>query len=45
MNRNESNSRNLATYTMFVESDDEKGVVPLRRTANGLIDLLSPGFT
>ena len=30
---------------MFVEGDDEKSVVPLRRTANSLIDLLSPRFT
>ena len=45
INRNESNLRNFVTYAVFVEGDNEKGVVPLRRTANGLIDLLCPRFT
>ena len=44
INRNESNLKNFVTYTVFVEGDDEKGVIPLRRTANSLIDLLSPHF-
>ena len=43
--KSESNLSNFVTYTVFIEGDDEKSVVPLRRTANGLIDLLSPRFT
>ena len=47
MNRNGEycDMRKFITYTVFVEGDDEKGVVPLRRTTNSLKDLLSPYFT
>ena len=33
------------TYAMLVEGEDEKGVIPLRRSTNSLIDWFRPPFT